>query len=258
MKEPVVHIKDLDFSQGKTKILEKVNLTVNELDSLCVVGPNGGGKTTLIRLILGLLKPDCGVIKLFGRNPEDTRARVGYVPQHANYDPLFPVTVMEVVLMGRLGKSFSGRYSRSDKEAASAALAEMQLSETAGRPFADLSGGQRQRVLIARALASDSRMLILDEPTANIDTQVESHLFEILLELNKRMTILMVTHDLGFASQFFNSVICVNRQVAIHATCEVTGAIIQELYGSEISMIRHDHSCSEGGHQHDRISRCLK
>jgi len=249
---PIVELVDLNFNYGGASVLEDVNLVVNQYDSTCVVGPNGGGKSTLIKLILGLLTPSSGTVQLLGRTPRSTRNQVGYVPQYANFDPLFPVTVLDVTLMGRLagrrGPRFFLRYSKADREAALAALDEMGLSHLASEAFARLSGGQRQRVLIARALVSASKMLILDEPTANIDARVEGDLFEILTRLNSRMAILLVTHDLGFASQFFKSVICVNQQVHIHPTSAVSGEVIQEMYGADLSMIRHDHRCSSGGH----------
>jgi len=244
----VISIKDLDFSYNDAPILENVHLDIGQRDSLCIVGPNGGGKTTLIKLILGLLTPSRGEIMVLGQPPEKARLRVGYVPQYARYDPQFPVTVLEVVLMGRLDRICCGSYARSDREAAEAALAEMGLSDLAGRLFAEISGGQRQRVLIARALAASGELLILDEPTANIDAASEEHLFEVLQKLNERLTVMLVTHDVGFASTFFKSIACVNRKVWIHPTSELTGELISNMYGGDIRMIRHDHRCSPEGH----------
>jgi zinc transport system ATP-binding protein len=252
--KPVVTIRDLEFSYNGTPILENVHLDIMARDSLCIVGPNGGGKTTLLKLILGLLKPDRGEIRLFGLSPEEACLRVGYVPQYAQYDSQFPVTVRDVVLMGRLDRHFGGPYSRADKEAASEALNEMDLENIGNRLFAEISGGQRQRVLIARALAASGELLILDEPTANIDASSEAHLFEVLEKLNQRMTVLLVTHDVGFASSFFKSIACVNRQVVIHPTSELTGELIRNMYGGDIRMIRHDHRCSVEGHCHHGIS----
>jgi zinc transport system ATP-binding protein len=252
MKENTIAIaiKDLSFSYNKSPILSDVNLTIYPFDSICVVGPNGGGKTTLMKLIIGLLRPDRGQISIFGKKPEDAYKLIGYVPQYADYDTQFPISVKEVVCMGRLGSSFTGYYSKKDKELTLQALNEVDMMDHASRPFASLSGGQRQRVLIARALAAGGEILILDEPTANIDRESEGHLFDLLQELNKRMTILMVTHDVGFASTFFKSIACVNRQVIIHPTSELTGELIQEMYGGDLKMIRHDHRCSEEGHGH--------
>ncbi len=246
-----ISINGLSFSYDSEEVLTDVNLEVYPFDSICVVGPNGGGKSTLIKLIIGLLTPDTGTIRVFGEKPETARLRIGYVPQYALYDQQFPIAVFDVVCMGCLGKSFTGRYTRNDKERAMAALAETGLSSIADKPFSLLSGGQRQRVLIARALASNGDILILDEPTANIDHESELHFFDLLTELNKRMTILMVTHEVGFASTFFKRIACVNKQVVIHPTSALTGDLIRDMYDGDMRMIRHDHCCSEEGHKHD-------
>lgn len=248
---PPVQTQHLHFAYERLPILEDVSITINHLDSVCIVGPNGGGKTTFLKIILGLLKPDKGTIKVFGRDPEESRERIGYVPQHANYDPQFPVTVLDVVLMGRLGKNIAGPYGKNDKDAAARALSQMGLEEHNQMLFSAISGGQRQRALIARALASGGDLLILDEPTANIDKETEAHLFKILQALNEHMTIMVVTHDVGFASQFFKTVACVNRKVVIHPTSELTGDLIKDMYGGDIRMIRHDHRCAAEGHCHD-------
>lgn len=152
--------------------------------------------------------------------------------------------------MGRLGATLTGRYTNEDWDCAMEALAEVGLADFANSSYSALSGGQRQRVLIARALASRGDILILDEPTANIDQESESHLFQLLGELNSRMTILMVTHDVGFASKFFKRIACVNRRVVIHPTSELTGELIRDMYGGDFQMIRHDHTCSSEGHRH--------
>ncbi len=247
--EPVVWCRDLFFSYGDVPVLEAVSLTIDPLDSVCIVGPNGGGKTTLVRLLLGLLEPQHGSVRLFGRPPRTMLRRVGYVSQYSHFDPQFPVTVLDVVLMGRLGRTFW--YSRTDRRQAFAALELLHLTELHDRPFAELSGGQRQRVCIARALAGDCELLVLDEPAAYIDPAAEQSLFDLLEQLNQRLTIVVVTHDLGFVSRFFKRVVCVNRQVVVHPTSEITGQMIRDIYGSDIRMIRHDHRCAEGGHEHD-------
>lgn len=247
----VIEVRDLFFGYDQTPVLSGVHLDIWPADSICIVGPNGGGKTTLIKLILGLLSPTRGTVRVFGQKPEEARLRIGYVPQYAHYDPQFPIAVRDVVCMGCLGGSRIGRYSKAEKERAMAALAKTGLTDLAGRPFASISGGQRQRALIARALASGGEILILDEPTANIDHESEVRFFDLLGELNREMTILMVTHEVGFASSFFKRIACVNRQVVIHPTSELTGRLIQEMYGGDLKMIRHDHRCSEEGHSHD-------
>ncbi len=250
-RQAAIRIRDLSFAYEQIQVLCNVHLDIWPADSICIVGPNGGGKTTLIKLILGLLSPDQGTIRIFDLKPEEARLRIGYVPQYANYDPHFPISVRDVVLMGRLGGSLRGKYSRTDRELAHTALETTGLADLAGRSFASISGGQRQRTLIARALASGGEILILDEPTANIDHESEVRFFDLLQELNQHMTILMVTHEVGFAARFFKRIACVNRQVIIHPTSELTGRLIQDMYGGDLQMIRHDHRCSEEGHRHD-------
>ncbi len=249
-KNETIEIQGVSFRYDERQILENVNLTIDLYDSVCIVGPNGGGKTTLIKLIIGLLTPNAGTITIFGKRPEDAYRLIGYVPQFAQYDRQFPISVQEVVCMGRLGNSFTGRYSREDKQKTLDALGEVGLADLLDRSFSALSGGQRQRVLIARALASGGKILILDEPTANIDRESETQFFDLLRELNKRMTILMVTHEIGFASSFFSRIACVNREVIIHPTSELTGRLIRDMYGGDLQMIRHDHRCSDEGHKH--------
>jgi zinc transport system ATP-binding protein len=241
---PVITFENVSFSYGVAPVLEKVNFSIAERESVCVVGPNGGGKTTLVKLILGLLQPDAGKIHIFGQSPHLARERIGYMPQHLLYDPLFPVTVRDIVLMGRLKsggwRGFFGWPNGEDREAALEALRQVGMEDFLRRPFSSLSGGQRQRVLIARALASRPDLLLLDEPTSNVDTLVESRLLDLLGELNKRMTIMMVTHDLGFVSEMVEKVVCVNRRVAVHPTNDVSGEIIHDIYGGHVRMVRHD------------------
>jgi zinc transport system ATP-binding protein len=255
--EPVISLCGVSFSYGGTPVLENVCLDVGRRESVCVVGPNGGGKTTLVKLILGLLKPDSGEIRVLGRRPWAARLNVGYMPQHMLYDPQFPATVMDIVLMGRLGKpgltGFLGWYNREDRQAALDALKNVEMQEFCRRTFASLSGGQRQRVLVARAICGKPDLLLLDEPTSNIDTLVESRLWDLIRELNKQMTILMVTHDLGFVSNLVEKVICVNRRVVVHPTSHVTGDVISDIYGSEVRMVRHGDHLDNEHHHNEKI-----
>jgi zinc transport system ATP-binding protein len=238
------------FGYEDRPILRQVNIQIPEGDFVCVVGPNGSGKTTLLKLALGLLQPTSGRIEVFGQSPQRARHRIGYVPQHPQLDPLFPVNALDVVLMGRLGRApLLGRWQRRDRDRARGALAEVGLADRADHHFASLSGGQKQRVLIARALACDPDLLLLDEPTAGLDAHVEEGFYRLLEELNHRLTIVLVSHDLGFVSGFVKSVVCVGREVLVHPTSEITGEIIADLYGSEMRLVRHDHRCSEEGHE---------
>jgi zinc transport system ATP-binding protein len=180
--------------------------------------------------------------------PEDARIKIGYMPQHTQFDSSFPVSVMDVVLMGRINSTSFGRYTREAREAAMEAMKEMGMYDLRNRSFARLSGGQRQRVLIARALACAPQLLLLDEPTANVDPGIQEDFYGKIEELSERMSILIVSHDLGVVSKKIKSVICVNRRVHIHPTSELNGEIIQEIYGHGIDLVRHDYRCSGEGH----------
>jgi zinc transport system ATP-binding protein len=239
---PAISIEGATFGYDQTPVVRDVNLAIQPGDFACIVGPNGGGKTTLLKLMLGLLRPRSGRVLLFGSPPGQVRQRIGYMPQHVHLDPLFPITAMEVVLMGRLGvgRRF-GFYGRKDKAIVEAALTEVGLLDARRRPFAGLSGGQRQRVLIARALACEPDVLLLDEPTSNVDIAVEDQLYALLRELNKRLTIVVVSHDLGFVSTQVKSAICVNRHVHTHAMSELTGEVIRNLYGREVRTLHQQH-----------------
>ena len=250
-KNKIIEIKNLNFSyENDIPVLEDVNLDFRELESACIVGPNGGGKSTLLFLLLGLLKPTSGSILVFGQSPMEARPQIGYMPQHIQLDPDFPICAGDLVLMGRLGAGFWGRYSKTDREIAHQAMCELSVDHLANRLFADLSGGQRQRVLIARALACEPKLLLLDEPTANVDPGVQEQFYEILYKLNKRMSILTVSHDLGFVSNKIDSVICVNRNVHVHPTNELDGNMITDMYGYDVSLVRHDYRCNDPKHEH--------
>ncbi|MEK6642436.1 MAG: ABC transporter ATP-binding protein [Planctomycetota bacterium] len=247
----VISATGLDFGYDADLVLENVNLVIGERDLVSFVGPNGGGKTTLLKLILGLLQPRRGMIRVFGLPPEKARRRVGYMPQYAQLDPHFPVDVMDVVLMGRLGTgSPIGPYRRHDVDVAMQSLKEVRLDAYYKRPFSALSGGQRQRVLIARALACEPELLLLDEPTSNLDMAVQDNFYDLLTELSKRLTVVLVSHDVGFVSTFVRTVVCVNRTVSEHPASALSGKTIAELYGSDVAMVHHHHHDHDGHHHH--------
>jgi zinc transport system ATP-binding protein len=240
--KPVIELENVSFSYNGAPVLDDINLAVQEHDFLSIVGPNGGGKTTILKLVLGLIKASKGRVNVFGMPPEKARKRIGYMPQTTSLDRLFPVTVLDVVLMGRLGTgSRLGIFNRVDREAARDALDKVGLYGSRKRPFADLSGGQHQRVLIARALVSHPEILLLDEPTANVDIAAETEFYQFLRSLSEQMTIVLVTHDLGFVSKYVKNVACVNRRLICHPTCDITGSVISEIYGAHVNMIHHDH-----------------
>ena len=246
--QSVIEFHQVDFAYGRDRVLENVSLSIPAGDFVAMVGPNGGGKTTMLKLMLGLLQPNRGSVTLLGRSPEQGRVVVGYTPQYLHVDMQFPISVLDIVLMGRMKRGCRWWCSKSDRRAAHDALAVMRLADKADTPFRLLSGGQRQRVLIARAICGDPEILLLDEPTNNIDPSAEAIMYDILQELNRRLTIIIVSHDLGVVSKIVKSVVCVNRNVVVHPTSEITGAVISELYGSEMRLVRHDHRCTDHGH----------
>lgn len=237
----IILIEKLSFSYNAAPVLEDVNLSANDKDFIWIVGPNGGGKTTLLKLMLGLLSPKTGIIRVFDKSPAEVRPRMGYMPQVANLDPKFPVNVLDIALMGRLGNGTRfGPFRGRDREAAEKALKETGLYDLRHRPFSALSGGEQRRLLIARALACEPEILLLDEPTANLDLVVEKGLFKMLKNLNERLTIILVSHEPAFVSEFAKRVICVNRKVSEHPTCEIDGVFMGDLYDGERRMVRHD------------------
>lgn len=240
--ESVIKLEDVSFSYAGPLVLEHVDLDIAEREFLGIVGPNGGGKSTLLEIILGELKADAGRVTVLGKAPEESRVEIGYVPQSIEFARDFPISVQDAVLLGRLGKTrIFGGYSARDRELAQRAMQEAEVLDLQSRHLNELSGGQLQRVLIARALVCDPKILILDEPTANIDLRAEENIFDLFKQLNSRMTVIVVSHDIGFISEYVNRVACLNRTLICHATAEITGKSIEELYGTPIRMIHHHH-----------------
>lgn len=239
--EPVkiVEFDDVSFAYGAVPVLEHVNLSIERAEFFGLIGPNAGGKSTLLKLMLGLLRPDRGAVRLFGEEPAVARRRVGYVPQHPTFSRRFPISVLEVVLLG-LNAELGGFRAR-DRKKAMEALAAAEIAEIATRPVNTLSGGQLQRVLIARALVCDPELLILDEPTANVDLRAEEDIFALLRQYRAHMTIVVVSHDVAFISGYVGRVGCLNRTLVCHETADISGKTIEELYGAPVKMIHHSH-----------------
>jgi len=241
MNPQPIHIENLNFSYGPVSVLEGAEVSLGEKEFVSIVGPNGGGKTTLLKIILGLLEPQTGSVSVFGKEPVVGRKWIGYLPQYANLDSKFPVTATDVVLMGRLGKTRGlGFYTKADHEAAREMLTRVGLEKLQNRPLASLSGGQRQRVLIARALVSEPKMLLLDEPSSSLDDYVEQELYDLLQELNKELAIIVVSHDVAYVSRYVEKVNCVNREVHTHPVSEIDDNIIHRMYGEHVHAVRHD------------------
>jgi len=236
----VVRLENVWVSYNGTPALEDVNLTVGEHDFLGVIGPNGGGKSTLLKVILGLIRPQRGVVTVLGNLPDRSRSSIGYVPQHSDYDRDFPVSVMEVVLMGRYGKrGMLKPYDGKDREAAEKALARVGMLSHARAQIGQLSGGQQQRTFIARALVSDPALLLLDEPTASVDTAMQTDFYELLEELKKEMAIIMVSHDIGAVSVFVDKIACLNVRLYYHGSREITPEVLEATYKCPVQLIAH-------------------
>ena len=240
--DSAIHISDINFSFDKLSILENINMTIEQGDFAGLIGPNGGGKTTLLKLILGLYKPQSGTITLFGEALKKKRKIIGYVPQYANFSSDFPISVKDTVLQGRLGLTACfGFYNQQDKIIVDKVMQETEITPLAQRPIQSLSGGQMQRVLVARALATEPEIMLLDEPTANIDQRAEKDIFDLFKTINKRMTILVISHDIGFVSDYINKVFCLNKTLVCHDSTPVTSDTIHTLYGGHISEVQHSH-----------------
>jgi len=241
--KPVIQIHNLYFSYGDDPVLKDVNLTVQPGEFVGLIGPNGGGKTTLLKLIMGFLKPKSGSIEVFGKPPQSSLPLIGYVPQALRFDKQFPISVMEVVLSGRLAHlPWYGLYSQEDRKKAMEALEMVGIVDLKNRAFGTLSGGQAQRCLIARALVSSPQLLLLDEPTANVDSQVEADIYQLLKKLQKTITILMVTHDLQAVINHVQQVYCVQGVVFALKPEEVCNHFAVGLYHPPLIQVNKKNS----------------
>lgn len=213
----VLSIKNLSFSYEKDFVLEDINLTVEKRDFLAIIGPNGGGKSTLLKLILGVNEVKKGEIKIFDKKLSSCVTSFGYVPQNTNINIDFPIKVIEVVLMGHIQdkKPFFG-YGKSEIACAMGSLAKVGMEEFANSRIGSLSGGQRQRVMIARALCSNTEVLILDEPTSSIDVEGQRQIYDLLKVLNETITIIVVSHDISIILNYATKVAHVNKTLTYH------------------------------------------
>jgi len=236
----VISVRHLWAGYEDQPVLEDIDLTVNELDFIGLIGPNGGGKTTLFKVLLGLLPPTQGEVRILGKSVKEGRRHIGYVPQVVEFDRDFPISVWDVARMGRLGKRrLLQRYTAEDDEVVAEALRHVDMLDLRDRPIGELSGGQRRRVYIARALATEPEILLLDEPMASVDPQVSTGIYELLRRLNEYITILMVSHDMSAISSHVKTVGCLNRWLFYHGEKQITPDMLEAAYQCPIDLIAH-------------------
>lgn len=241
MNNPVIKIKNLKFFYEKASILNEVHLEIKKGEFIGIFGPNGGGKTTFLKLLMGFLKPSEGSISVFGMSPKAARCHIGYAPQAASFDKQFPISVLELVLMGCLSETrWWGGYSAKTKEKAKRALKKVGMLEQQHAPFGSLSGGQAQRALIARALVGEPELLLLDEPTASIDPEAEKEIHQLLMDLKGSMTILMVTHDLQAIMNKAERLLCIHREVTSFLPKEVCEHFAMGLYHAPLGRVERE------------------
>jgi zinc transport system ATP-binding protein len=276
MFDPAIELKDLWFAYNGERVLDGVSLTLPAGEFLAVIGPNGGGKSTLLKLLLGLEKPGGGSARVLGREPGQAGGQIGYLPQFSPVSASFPISVLGAVLLGLVkpGIDLSGVFRgsgsrRAERGAAMTALMRVGMADLAHRRLSDLSGGQRQRVFIARAIVSGPELLLLDEPTASIDGKSRQEFMALLARLNQDMTIVMVSHDMSTVDGCVTSIACVNRSLHHHAESRLTPEIFAEAVGADlksgcpVELIAHgpvphrvllshdDLNCCGGRHAHD-------
>ena len=240
MKKEIVSLKNVSVEYDGIQVLKGHNFTVYDDDFIGIIGPNGGGKTTLLKVILGLVNCVSGDIKVFGNTPARARDRIGYVPQMASIDKDFPINVWDMVLMGRLGKrGILNFYNKADYRLAEDALKRVEISHLRNRQIGKLSGGERQRAFIARALVSKPELLLLDEPTGSIDPKIKTGIYDLLGSLKKEMAIILVTHDIGVISSHVDKVACLNCELFYHGTKDLTGDLLAKIYQCPVDLIAH-------------------
>lgn len=238
--EEIVRLRGVCVEYRGVPALEEVDLSVRQRDFLGIIGPNGGGKTTLLRTILGLIVPARGEVRVFGGRPRDAGKNVGYVPQYIPFDRLFPISVWDVVLMGRLARAPRvGYFGAEDRARTRRALKTVEMLDLKDRQIGALSEGQKQRAFIARALVTDPKLLLLDEPTAGIDACMQEGIYQLLQRLRETMAIVLVTHDIGVLSAHVDTIACLNRRLHYHESKEITLDDLQTIYGCPVQLIAH-------------------
>ena len=240
MAEEIVRLENVWFSYDSLPVLEDINFSIRQDDFIGIIGPNGGGKSTLLKIVLGLVTPSSGSVTVFGESPQRGRREIGYVPQYNLYDRDFPISVWDAVLMGRSARTgMMKRYGSADKNATRDALEKVGMYTHSHRQVGRLSGGEQQRVFIARALVSAPRLLLLDEPTASVDVNMQAEFYELLEKLKNEMAIALVSHDVGTVSIYVDQIACMNRRLFYHGTKEISTEALETTYQCPIQMKGH-------------------
>ncbi len=248
--EPIVELKNITAGYGDEVILKDVNLTIRKSDFIGVIGPNGGGKTTLVKVIMGLIRPMKGRVLIHDQKHTNSATTIGYLPQINKTDRKFPISVLDVVLSGLPKKgSLFRRFSKEDISKARNLLGRMGIEHLMKKNIGDLSGGQMQRVFLCRAIISEPGLLILDEPNTFVDNKFESDLYEILKELNRKMAIMIVSHDVGTITYYVKTIACVNRNLHYHESNVISEKQL-EAYNCPIQIIAHGNVPHTVLHQH--------
>ncbi len=245
MSPAAIEIRNLWVTYNHQPVLEDVTLDIEENTCVGVLGPNGAGKSTLLKVILGLIAPTRGEVRVFGEDPHQARHQgnlIGYLPQRPLTNPRFPVSVLDVVLMGRYGRIGLGRRpSREDRRVALDHLARLGIPHLADRPIGEVSGGEQQRVFIARALAVNPRLLILDEPTISLDACSQDEVYDLINRLKNelQLTVIMVSHDIGAVASQVDDIVCLNRRVHVHSPPPIGRVALENTFGCTVEYLFH-------------------
>lgn len=243
MSNTVIELKNLCVCYGRHCALRNINLEITEKNEfLALIGPNGAGKSTLLKVLLGLVKPSSGKVEVFGKSPHAVRGMIGYVPQHVNFNRNFPISVFEVIFMGRLkgGLQLFHSFSKQDNNLVEEIMEKLNISYLKNRQISKLSGGELQRVLIARALAADPKLMLLDEPTASVDARSRSLIYSIVKSLNdENMPVILVTHDIGVVSSYVKTIACLNIELYYHGEAVFDSEVMEEVYGCPVELVAH-------------------
>ena len=240
MNNSIIKIENLSAGYDRKTVLHDINLEISEKDFLGIIGPNGGGKTTLMKVILGLLKPSEGKITFYDNGMPVEQLEIGYLPQYNSIDKKFPISVYEVILSGlNRQKSLFSRCTKEHHEREKETISMMALEGMENKPIGQLSGGQMQRALLGRAIVSNPKAIILDEPNTYIDKRFEARLYSLLEEINKQRAVILVSHDIGSVLQTVKSIACVNGTLDYHPQSEVSAEWIEEKLQCPIELLGH-------------------